>query len=53
MEEYNEFVPNVHFELIPIKNLVANQGYQRNLSKAQRLPSPCMRRTACKKGISI
>ena len=32
MEEYNEFVPNVHFELIPIKSLVSNQDYQRNLS---------------------
>ena len=31
-EEYNEFVPNVHFELIPIKDLVSNQDYQRNLS---------------------
>lgn len=29
-----QFIPQVHFELIPIKNLVANQGYQRNLSKA-------------------
>jgi hypothetical protein len=28
----NEFVPNVHFELIPIKNLVSNQNYQRNIS---------------------
>lgn len=27
-----EFVPNVHFELIPIKNLVSDQKYQRNLS---------------------
>ena len=26
------FVPHVHFELIPIKNLVSNQEYQRNLS---------------------
>ena len=26
------FVPDVHFELIPIKNLVSNQDYQRNLS---------------------
>ena len=25
------FVPKVHFELIPIKNLVSNQEYQRNL----------------------
>jgi hypothetical protein len=31
-EEYREYVPNVHFELIPIKNLVSNQGYQRRLS---------------------
>lgn len=27
-----DFVPRVHFELIPIKNLVSNQEYQRNLS---------------------
>ena len=35
MEEadYSKFVPNVHFEQIPIKNLVANQEYQRNLSQ--------------------
>ncbi len=32
MENYNEFVPNVHFELVPIKDLVSNQDYQRNLS---------------------
>lgn len=32
MEEYNQYVPNVHFELIPIKNLSSNQDYQRNLS---------------------
>ena len=31
-ENYNEYVPNVHFELIPIKDLVSNQDYQRNLS---------------------
>ncbi len=30
--ELNPFVPNVHFEQIPIKNLVSNQDYQRNLS---------------------
>lgn len=29
----NPFVPNVHFEQIPIKNLVSNQDYQRNLSQ--------------------
>ena len=32
MTDYKDFVPNVHFELIPIKNLVSNQEYQRNLS---------------------
>ena len=32
MNEFQEFVPNVKFELIPIKNLVSNQEYQRNLS---------------------
>ena len=30
--DINEFVPQVHYELIPIKNLVSNQDYQRNLS---------------------
>ncbi len=34
MEEYNRFVPDVHFETIPIKNLVSNQKYQRNLSQS-------------------
>ena len=34
MEDYSEFVPNVHFELIPIKNLVSNQDYQRSLSSS-------------------
>ena len=33
MEDLKRFVPNVHFELIPIKNLVSNQDYQRNLSQ--------------------
>ena len=32
MESYNDFVPKVHFELVPIKDLVSNQEYQRNLS---------------------
>lgn len=32
MDNYDMFVPKVHFELIPIKNLVSNQEYQRNLS---------------------
>ena len=30
--EFESFIPKVHFELIPIKNLVSNQDYQRNLS---------------------
>ena len=34
MDEYSMFVPNVHFEQIPIKNLVSNQDYQRSLSQA-------------------
>jgi hypothetical protein len=34
MEDYSEFVPKVYFEQIPIKNLVSNQEYQRNLSQA-------------------
>ena len=33
MDDYSAFVPNVHFEQIPIKNLVSNQEYQRNLSQ--------------------
>ena len=32
MKDYSEFVPDVRFELIPIKQLVSNQDYQRNLS---------------------
>lgn len=32
MEGFKQFVPQVHFEQIPIKNLVSNQEYQRNLS---------------------
>lgn len=32
MKDYSEFIPKVHFEQIPIKNLVSNQEYQRNLS---------------------
>ena len=34
MEDYSRFVPNVHFDLIPIKNLLSNQQYQRNLSQS-------------------
>lgn len=34
MDDLNQYVPNVHFEQIPIKNLVSNQEYQRNLSLA-------------------
>ena len=33
MADHSMFVPKVHFELIPIKNLVSNQDYQRNLSQ--------------------
>ena len=33
MADFDRFVPNVHFEKIPIKNLVSNQDYQRNLSQ--------------------
>lgn len=32
MERFRDYVPDVHFELIPIKNLVSNQQYQRKLS---------------------
>ena len=32
MEDYSPYVPDVHFEKIPIKNLVSNQDYQRGLS---------------------
>ena len=34
MQDLSIFVPQVHFELIPIKDLVSNQDYQRNLSIA-------------------
>lgn len=34
MDDLERFVPNVHFEKIPIKNLVSNQDYQRNLSQS-------------------
>lgn len=30
--DFSEFVPRVHFELIPVKDLVSNQDYQRTLS---------------------
>ena len=33
MDAYKAFVPMVHFELIPINNLVSNQVYQRKLSQ--------------------
>ena len=32
MNEFSEYIPKVHFELVPIKDLVSNQEYQRNLS---------------------
>lgn len=31
-DDHRAFIPNVHFESMPIKNLVSNQEYQRNLS---------------------
>ena len=34
MYNLEQYVPQVHFEQIPIKNLVSNQEYQRNLSLA-------------------
>ena len=40
MEDLSMFVPKVHFEQLPIKNLVSNQEYQRNLSTSH------IRRTA-------
>ena len=33
MNDYSAYIPQVHFELIPINNLVSNQDYQRNLSQ--------------------
>lgn len=30
--DFSKFVPDVHFEQIPIRNLLSNQDYQRNLS---------------------
>ena len=33
MDHLEQFVPKVYFEKIPIKNLVSNQDYQRNLSQ--------------------
>lgn len=34
MDKFSNYVPNVHFEKIPIRNLVSNQDYQRNLSQS-------------------
>jgi len=33
MSDFKTFIPKVHFELIPICNLVSNQNYQRSLSQ--------------------
>ena len=33
MRDLSYFVPRVHFEQIPIRNLVSNQNYQRPLSQ--------------------
>lgn len=30
--DFSQYIPQVHYELIPIKNLVSNQDYQRNVS---------------------
>ncbi len=35
MQDFSMFVPQVHFELIPIQNLVSSQEYQRGLSPSQ------------------
>ena len=32
IEQFNEFMGRIHYERIPIKNLVSNQDYQRALS---------------------
>ena len=32
MTDFSAFVPNVYYELIPIKNLVSDQAYQRSIS---------------------
>lgn len=32
-QNLSQYVPKVHYELIPIKNLVSNQEYQRNISE--------------------
>ena len=32
MIDFSEYVPDIQFAQIPIKNLVSNQEYQRNLS---------------------
>lgn len=34
MTDLSAYVPSVHFEQIPIKNLVSNQEYQRSLSRS-------------------
>lgn len=34
MDDFSMFIPQVHFEQIPIKNLVSIQEYQRNLSNS-------------------
>jgi hypothetical protein len=35
MEDYSQFVPDVYFEKIPIKNLVSSQAYQRKLRRLE------------------
>ena len=33
-ERQRRCIPDVHFDLIPIRNLVSNQDYQRDLSES-------------------
>ena len=33
--DFSNYVPNVHFELIPIKLLVSNQSYQRPMTNSE------------------
>lgn len=35
MKDYSQFVPDVYFEKIPIKNLVSSQAYQRKLRRLE------------------
>ena len=52
-EDYSEFVPSVHFEQIPIKNLVSNQDYQRPLSRKHVDDAAKRKRRTVGQGISL